>query len=112
MQVVLFDGGSRITNLRIHSQWPEDSIWASLLPEELTFENAPPFNRIEIWPWSPVVAVVWDENSSSADIEVYKSIADNWSGPKEIQNWGIMFEPAMLGLTDDGRLELIDCNRP
>ncbi len=109
MQIILIKGESRISNLDIRTYLPEHSTWTSLLPKDLIPINAPMFARINTWSWSPDVVVEWDKESDTNSLDIYKEMAKAWNGSTEVTGWGIMFNSAMLGITDDGKLELISC---
>jgi hypothetical protein len=112
LQIMIIDGELRLRTFNINPSAPEDALWAALLPVELQPVGAAPFTEISLWSYHPIVAISWDPNASETEIEAYKALAQTWPGNKQIESWGVMIDPGMIGITEDGKLELIDCNAP
>jgi hypothetical protein len=113
-QIYLIDGKTRIANIAINpsSSSGDDTIWTSLLPPELKPVSAPPYSEIEVAGWSPAVTVSWDPKASADNINAYKTSFKNWAGKMEINTWGIWFDNTMLGITNDGKLKMVNCDTP
>jgi hypothetical protein len=109
MQIILINGKPRLQSLRVQQSAPEDAIWASILPRELQPEDAPPFDVIDFYGWSPTISVSWNSNASKTDIDKYHALAKNLTEQKEMHDWGFEIKPAALNINTDGLLSLIDC---
>jgi hypothetical protein len=112
VQVWIIGGQPRLRYLAVHPGLPADEIWASLLPDELKPQGAPPFNFINFYGWLSKISISWNENASNEDIASYKTLINTLPGAVEIHSWGFTIEPAAIMITADGSLSLIGCDVP
>ncbi len=112
MQMILLDGGLRLYQLEVRLDFNEGKIWNSLLPVEISSQDASPVKEIWAQPYGPFVFIIWDLKASESDIAAFKALARLWPLNKKIQNWGVEVNPGTIAIKADGTLALISCENP
>ena len=108
-QIVLLDDGVRVLDFFAKTSVEDENLFSSLLPQKMFLADRPPL-FIDAQ-WESLIRMVWTENATESDIDVYTEMINQLPGTKEFFDWGATIEDVIFAVNDEGTLDLVECRK-